>query len=48
MLLGLHRNEFDPGWWVLKALEHIGLVWNLVTPDKIPLEKHHAVPRPSR
>jgi len=42
--LGLHRHEFDPGWWILITLERLGLVWNLVTPDKIPPEKHHAEP----
>jgi len=42
--LGLARFEFDPGWWVLRTLEKIGLVWNLVTPETIPIEKHHAEP----
>ena len=42
--LGLHRFEFDPGWWVLCALERIGLVWNLATPETIPAHMHHAEP----
>ena len=42
--LGLHRHEFDPGWWILRGLEKIGLVWNLATPETIPIEKHHANP----
>jgi len=41
---GLHRFEFDPGWWILRGLEKLGLVWNLETPETIPLEKHHAEP----
>ena len=40
--LGLYRFEFDPGWWVLRGFEKIGLVWNLATPETIPIEKHHA------
>jgi fatty-acid desaturase len=24
--MGLHRAEFDPGWWVIRALAHMGLV----------------------
>jgi len=42
--LGLHRGEFDPGWWILRGLETLGLVWNLVTPEEIPIQKHHAEP----
>jgi len=42
--LGLHENEFDPGWWILRGLEKLGLVWNLVTPEKIPPEQRHAAP----
>ena len=42
--LGLYPHEFDPGWWVLKGFEKIGLVWNLVTPEEIPKNKHHAEP----
>lgn len=34
--LGLHAGEWDPGWWLLKALERCGLVWNLHTPDSLP------------
>lgn len=42
--LGLHKYEFDPGWWILCGLEKIGLVWNLITPAEIPAEHHHAEP----
>lgn len=34
--LGLHRSEWDPGWWVLKALQHCGLAWNLRLPEDLP------------
>ena len=42
--LGLHKNEFDPGWWILRGLEKLGLVRNLITPADIPPEQHHAEP----
>jgi fatty-acid desaturase len=35
--LGLEKGEPDPGWWVLCGLQKIGLVWNLKTPDALPL-----------
>lgn len=34
--LGLEQGQFDPGWWVLKVLEKIGLVWNLRLPADLP------------
>jgi fatty-acid desaturase len=34
--LGLHAGETDPGWWVLRALMAIGLVWNAKTPETLP------------
>ena len=34
--LGLDPGETDPGWWVLVALEKVGLVWNLKTPAMLP------------
>jgi stearoyl-CoA desaturase (delta-9 desaturase) len=37
-------GELDPGWWVLKAMASLGLVWDLKTPDDLPyrseLRKH--------
>ncbi len=33
--LGLEQGQWDPGWWTLIALEKLGLVKNLVTPEKI-------------
>jgi fatty-acid desaturase len=34
--LGLRRGEIDPGWWVLVALERVGLVWGVKTPETLP------------
>jgi stearoyl-CoA desaturase (delta-9 desaturase) len=34
--LGLDRGETDPGWWVLRALMAVGLVWNAKTPETLP------------
>jgi stearoyl-CoA desaturase (delta-9 desaturase) len=34
--LGLKAGETDPGWWVLQALERVGLVWNVKTPAMLP------------
>ncbi|WP_017930328.1 acyl-CoA desaturase [Robiginitomaculum antarcticum] len=31
--LGLMPGQSDPGWWVLKQLRDIGLVWNINLPD---------------
>lgn len=33
--LGLQRGQSDPGWWVLKSLEAIGIVSNLTLPRDI-------------
>ncbi len=35
-MLGLHKNEPDPGWWVLNALHNLGLVKNIVLPEDLP------------
>ena len=34
--LGLAPGQWDPGWWVLRALQKIGVVWNIVTPGELP------------
>ncbi|MEM8750457.1 MAG: acyl-CoA desaturase [Pseudomonadota bacterium] len=41
--LGQKRGEADPGWWALKGLKSLGLVWNLKTPDDLP-ERASLVP----
>ena len=34
--LGLLPGEWDPGWWLLRAFERMGLVWDLKTPADLP------------
>jgi stearoyl-CoA desaturase (delta-9 desaturase) len=34
--LGIKEGEWDPGWWTLMALQYLGLVWGLKTPDELP------------
>jgi fatty-acid desaturase len=34
--LGLRTGEMDPGWWVLRALMAVRLVWNAKTPAALP------------
>lgn len=34
--LGLADDEWDPGWWLLVALQHCGLVWKLRLPEDLP------------
>jgi len=36
-LLGIHDNQADPGWWVLKFLEKIKLVWGIKLPKDLPV-----------
>ncbi len=36
-MLGLYKDEPDPGWWVLNALHNLGLVSNIVLPSELPL-----------
>lgn len=34
--LGLLPGQVDPGWWLIRSLEAVGLVWNVRTPDNLP------------
>ena len=34
--MGLKRGQSDPGWWLLRLLERVGLVWDLQTPGDLP------------
>lgn len=34
--IGIHSGESDPGWWLLKILEGLGLVWDLQQPADLP------------
>lgn len=38
-ILGLYENQPDPGWWVLNAMENLGLAWNIVLPGDLPDRK---------
>lgn len=38
-LLGIKPGEVDPGWWVLRAFEELGLVWDIQLPQDLP-ERH--------
>ena len=34
--LGLREGQTDPGWWVLRGMERVGLASNLRTPEALP------------
>lgn len=34
--IGLHREEWDPGWWVLLAMQRLRLAWALQLPQDLP------------
>lgn len=36
-MLGLYKNEPDPGWWVLNALHNLRLVKNIRLPKQLPI-----------
>lgn len=47
--LGLAPGEWDPGWWMLRGLQRMGLVWSLRLPEDLPprpelVEMTHATP----
>lgn len=35
-MLGLYKNQSDPGWTVLNCLMNLGLVWNVKLPQDLP------------
>jgi fatty-acid desaturase len=35
-MLGLYKDEPDPGWWVLNALNNLGVIKNIKLPDDLP------------
>ena len=34
--IGLYKGEVDPGWWLLKVWERMGLVWGMKGPGDLP------------
>lgn len=36
-MLGLYKDEPDPGWWVLNALHNLGIVQNIKLPKQLPV-----------
>jgi sn-1 stearoyl-lipid 9-desaturase len=34
--LGLYPGEWDPGWWVLRLFERVGVVWDVRLPKDLP------------
>ena len=35
-MIGLYKDEPDPGWWVLNALHNLGFVKNIKLPEQLP------------
>ncbi len=35
-MLGLYKDEPDPGWWVLNALRNLGFISNIKLPKELP------------
>ena len=38
-LLGVEKGQADPGWWVLKLLEKVGLAWGFKLPKHLPARR---------
>jgi fatty-acid desaturase len=34
--LGLTASEWDPGWWAIRALQRVGLIWDIRLPADLP------------
>ena len=32
---GLLPKQYDPGWWVIRGLESVGLAWNILQPSRL-------------
>ena len=41
---GLRWFQVDMSWWVIKAMEKLGLVWNVKVPDASQLERRRLTP----
>jgi fatty-acid desaturase len=33
--LGIERGQLDPGWWLIKALQYLGLAWAVKEPEHV-------------
>ncbi len=42
-MLGLYKDEPDPGWWVLNALHNLGIVKNIKLPEHLPTREELVV-----
>jgi fatty-acid desaturase len=45
--LGLKPGEWDPGWWVLRGLSRLGLIWEMKLPPDLPFRPELALAEPS-
>ncbi len=41
---GLDRFQIDVSWWVIRAMEKLGLVWDVKVPDRQQLERRRVQP----
>ncbi|MBA2740513.1 MAG: acyl-CoA desaturase [Actinobacteria bacterium] len=44
---GLGRLQFDVSWWTIRALEKLGLVWNVRVPSREQMERRRLAPSES-
>ena len=43
-VMGVYESQPDVGWWVLKFLNKIGLVWDIKLPQDLPYRQElHAI-----
>jgi stearoyl-CoA desaturase (delta-9 desaturase) len=41
---GLERGQLDVSWWLIRAMEKLGLVWNVKVPDLAQLDRRRLQP----